>query len=182
MRSMVEIDVAAPPRLVFELARDVERWPALLPHYREVRVLERHADGAVTARMIAVRSVMGRIGYGLPVAWRARTWSVEPELQLRFVHRGGATAGMDVTWRIEPTPTGCHVSIEHSFDPPVPGWAAFLNGLFVRPIATRTLATFKAIAEAITRETARQPAPAPTPAPAARSRRSAAPRSAKKAT
>src|SRR5436190_8881864 len=170
MRSTVEVDVAAPPRLVFDLARDIERWPSLLPHYLDVRVLERHADGAVTARMVAVRSVVRRLGYGLPVAWRARMWSVEPELQLRFVHRGGATAGMDVTWRIEPTPTGCHVAIEHNFKAPVPGWAAFVNRLFVRPIATRTLATFKAIAEAVAKEATR-PAAAPRPA---RSRRSAA--------
>ena len=180
MRSTVEVDVAAPPRLVFDLARDVRRWPALLPHYLDVRVLERHADGAITARMVAVRSVVRRLGYGLPVAWRARTWSIEPELQLRFVHRGGATAGMDVTWRIEPTPGGCHVAIEHSFDPPLPGWAALVNRLFVRPIATRTLATFKAIAEAVATDAAR-PSASP-PAPAARSRRSTASRSAKKAT
>ena len=181
MRSTVEVDVAAPPRLVFELARDVERWPSLLPHYLDMRVLERHADGAVTARMVAVRSIVRQLGYGLPVAWRARTWSIEPELQLRFVHLGGATAGMDVTWRIEPTPTGCHVSIEHRFDPPLPGWAAFVNRLFVRPIATRTLATFKAIAEAVATEAARLPM-VPVKPPAARSRRSSPSRSAKKAT
>lgn len=178
MRSTVEVDVAAAPRLVFELARDVERWPSLLPHYLDVQVLERHQDGALTARMVAVRSVVRRLGYGLPVTWRARAWSVEPDLQLRFVHAGGATAGMDVTWRIEPTPTGCHVAIEHSFDPPVPGWAAFVNRLFVRPIATRTLATFKTIAEAVAKEAAR---PLAQP-PAARPRRSTSSRSAKKAT
>jgi ribosome-associated toxin RatA of RatAB toxin-antitoxin module len=173
MRSTVAIDVSAPARLVFDFARDVERWPALLPHYLDVRVLERHPDGAVTARMVALRPIVRRLGYGLPVAWRARTWAVEPELQLRFVHRGGATDGMDVTWLIEPTTTGCHVAIEHRFDPPYPGWAELVNGLFVRPIATRTLATFKAIAEVVA-ETATQPPPAEV------SRRSGRPRGTKR--
>ena len=33
MRSTIGIDVAAPAELVLQLARDVERWPQLLPHY-----------------------------------------------------------------------------------------------------------------------------------------------------
>ena len=172
MRSTVAIDVVAPPRLVFELARDVERWPALLPHYLDVRVLERHPDGAVTARMVALRPLVRTLGYGLPVAWRARTWAVESELALRFVHLGGATNGMDVTWRIESSEAGCHVAIEHTFNSPIPGWAAVIDALFVRPIATRTLASFKAIAETVASVEAKtSPAHAP---------RSGRPRSAKK--
>jgi ribosome-associated toxin RatA of RatAB toxin-antitoxin module len=149
VRSTLGVDVGAPAELVFALARDVERWPDLLPHYRRVRVRERHPDGAVTAEMLAIRAVLPIVGLGIPVAWRSRTWSEPGELRLRFVHRGGATDGMDVTWRIEPTPTGCRVSIEHEFQPRSPLWASLINGLFVRPIATRTLATFKAIAEAV---------------------------------
>jgi hypothetical protein len=103
--------------------------------------------------MLAIRTIVPVIGLGVPVVWRARTWSEPATRQLRFVHRGGATAGMDVTWRIEPTPTGCHVSIEHVFRPNLPkpfagAWATVIDRLFVRPIASRTLATFKAIAEA----------------------------------
>jgi ribosome-associated toxin RatA of RatAB toxin-antitoxin module len=148
VRSSLSIDVDAPAKLVFELARDVTRWPALLPHYRDVRVVERHADGSTTARMLAVRTVVPAVGYGIPVAWRARVWQEPATLGLRFRHQGGATNGMDVSWRIEPADGACHVTIEHVFDPPLPGWAAFVDGLFVRPIAGRTLATFKAIAEA----------------------------------
>lgn len=155
MRSTISIDVEAPPRLVFDLARDVTRWPALLPHYRDVRVEEREGQsrGAVTARMVAIRPFVPLLGYGVPVAWRSQTWAEEATLQLRFVHQGGATNGMDVTWRIESTATGCRVSIDHEFDPRVPGWAALVNRLFVRPIATRTLASFKAIAEAVVAST-----------------------------
>jgi ribosome-associated toxin RatA of RatAB toxin-antitoxin module len=148
MRSGVSIDIAAPPQLVFGLARDVTGWPALLPHYRDVRALERHDDGSVTARMLAIRTVIPAIGYGIPVAWRARVWQEEDSLGLRFRHQGGATNGMDVTWRIEPSEGGSRVTIEHVFDPAAPAWASFVDRWFVRPIAGRTLATFKAIAEA----------------------------------
>jgi ribosome-associated toxin RatA of RatAB toxin-antitoxin module len=148
MQSTVGIDIEAPPRLVFELARDVERWPDLLPHYRAVRLLERHDDGSVTARMLAVRPLVPAVGYGIPVAWRARVWTDVTAPGLRFRHQGGATDGMDVSWRIERTASGSRVSIEHVFAPRLGGWGFVVDRLFVRPIATRTLRAFKAIAEA----------------------------------
>ena len=149
MRSSIAIDIAAPPNLVFRLAQDVERWPDLLPHYVRVRIQARHADGARTAEMVAIRPLVRAIGFGVPVAWRARIWAEEEARRLRFRHLGGATRGMDVTWRIEPLGNATHVTIEHDFASAPRFWAAMLDGLFVRPIAGRTLATFKSIAEAV---------------------------------
>jgi ribosome-associated toxin RatA of RatAB toxin-antitoxin module len=159
VRSTIAIDVSAPPKLVFQLARDVERWPRLLPHYVAVRVVERPPDGSVVAEFVARRPLVPVLGLGLPVAWRSRTWNEPETLHLRFVHHGGATDGMDVTWRIETTAAGCRVSIDHDFRPRVPGWAALVDRLFTRPIAGRTLATFRAIAEAVheTEESATTP-------------------------
>jgi ribosome-associated toxin RatA of RatAB toxin-antitoxin module len=145
----VSVEVAAPAQLVFRLARDVERWPRLLPHYVRVRAIERRPDGSIVAEMVARRPLVPVLGLGLPVAWRSRTWSDPASLRLHFVHIGGATDGMDVTWRIEPTDTGSRVSIDHDFRARVPGWAWFVDRVFTRPIASRTLATFKAIAEAL---------------------------------
>ena len=149
MRTTIAIDAAAPAELVFRLARDVERWPLLLPHYVRVRAVERRTDGSVVAEMVARRTLVRVLGIGLPVAWRSRTWSEPATRRLRFVHLAGATRGMDVTWHIEPTATGCRIMIEHDFAPRVPGWAAFVDRVFTRPIAGRTLATFAALAEAL---------------------------------
>lgn len=150
MKSSIELDVAAPAALVFSLAHDVSRWPELLPHYVSVRVMASPgADGSVIARMVARRPLIDLLGLGLPVTWEARTWNEPETLRLRFVHVAGATKGMDVTWRIVPTENGCRVSIEHAFTPQVPLFAALVDRWFVRPIAGRTLATFKAIAEAL---------------------------------
>jgi ribosome-associated toxin RatA of RatAB toxin-antitoxin module len=144
------VDVAAPPELVFRLARDVERWPQLLPHYVAVRPVERNGDGTLVAEMVARRPLVPVLGLSLPVAWRSRTWSEEEPLRLRFSHQGGATNGMDVTWRIEAIEGGCRVSIDHVFRPRFGPWAALIDRGFTRPIASRTLATFKSIAEAVT--------------------------------
>ena len=148
MKSVISVDVAAPPQLVFRLAHDVERWPSLLPHYISVRVERRADGGAALARFVAIRLLVPWFGVGVPVAWRAITWNEIEERRLRFRHVGGPTGGMDVTWRIEPTANGCRVSIEHDFRPRIRPWARIVDRLVVRPIAGRTLATFKSIAEA----------------------------------
>jgi len=145
-QSELSIEVEAPGELVFAIARDVERWPRLLPHYVSVVALRHEPRGATVARFVARRPLVPVLGLELPVAWRSRAWAEPDHLRLRFEHLGGATAGMSVTWRIEPTKTGCRVVIEHRFDAP---FAGLVERFFVRPIAGRTLAAFKAIAEAL---------------------------------
>jgi ribosome-associated toxin RatA of RatAB toxin-antitoxin module len=151
VRSTIGIDIAAPADLVFSLARDVERWPVLLPHYVAARrVAPPDDDGRLLIEFVARRPLLPVLGLGVPVAWRSLTWSEPAGRRLRFAHRRGATGGMDVTWRIEDAGEGqCRVGIEHDFRPRMPGWARLIDRLFTRPIAGRTLATFRAIAEAI---------------------------------
>lgn len=107
--------------------------------------------------MLAVRRVAGRLA--VPVAWRTEQWadgSDPTDLQLRFVHIGGFTRGMDVTWHIVPRGIGANVAIEHDFVRHLPLLGSrgenlvprFVDRFFVRPIASRTLATFKQLAEA----------------------------------
>lgn len=149
MRSAVSVHIAAPGELVFRLARDVERWDRLLPHYARSRVVDRRSDGSLVVDFVARRPLIGILGLGLPLIWRARTWNEPSVRRLRFVHVAGATKGMDVTWRIEPVDDGTRVTIEHEFRPRIPAFAAFVDGFAARPIAGRTLATFKALAEAL---------------------------------
>jgi ribosome-associated toxin RatA of RatAB toxin-antitoxin module len=153
VRSTIGIDVAAPPDLVFALVRDVERWPRLLPHYVAARRLGvPDASGRLDVRFVARRGLVPVLGLGVPVAWRSTTWADPTTRRLRFVHHGGATNGMDVTWHIEPADPGgstARVEIEHVFTPRVPGWSWLIDRVFTRPIARRTLASFRDIAEAV---------------------------------
>ena len=152
MHSEIDIRIAARPDLVFALAHDVERWADLLPHYSRSTAVERRPDGSLIVGFIARRPLIGVLGLGLPVTWRSRTWSEAASRRLRFVHVAGATRGMDVTWRIEADSDGTHVVIAHDFRPRLPGFAAAVDRFFTRPIAGRTLATFKALAEAVQSE------------------------------
>ncbi len=104
---------------------------------------------ALVVDFVARRPLIGVLGLGLPVTWRSRTWNEPATRRLRFVHVAGATRGMDVTWRIEGSGTGAHVAIDHDFQPRLPLFAAFVDRFFTRPIAGRTLATFRALAEAL---------------------------------
>jgi ribosome-associated toxin RatA of RatAB toxin-antitoxin module len=151
MHSEISIDIGAPPDLVFALAHDVERWSALLPHYARSRFEDTDGWGRPIIEFVARRPLVPLLGLGLPVAWWSRTWN-EPEThRLHFEHIAGVTRGMMVTWRIEPTGEGssCRVTIAHAFSPQVPGFAWFVDRFFTQQIAGRTLATFKAIAEAV---------------------------------
>lgn len=108
----------------------------------------------MTASMSAVRP-FGKSKSGIPVRWRSEQWSDDEDaadLRLRFMHIAGATRGMDVSWHIRPTETGCSVTIEHDFRRRLPFVGddllpRVIDRLFVRPIAGRTLATFKSLAE-----------------------------------
>jgi len=151
MQSTIGIDVAAPPDLVYRLARDVTRWERLLPHYSRSSLLRDDGD-ALVCDFIARRPFVPVLGLGIPVTWRSRTWHEPATRRLRFVHVAGATRGMDVTWRIEAAGTGTRVDIEHEFAPRVPGFARFVDAAFTRPIASRTLGAFKSIAEALASE------------------------------
>jgi len=148
MHSTIGIDVAAPPELVYRLARDVTRWERLLPHYARSAAVRRDGD-ALVCDFVARRAFVPLLGLGIPVTWRSRTWHEPATRRLRFVHLAGATKGMDVTWTIEPAGGGTRVDIAHDFRPRLPGFAALVDTAFTRPIAGRTLATFKALAEAL---------------------------------
>lgn len=145
--------MAAAPERIFELVRNIVRWPQLLPHYRRVKVRSRRGP-LVIADMIAVR----RFGpVPVPVAWRAEQWSDGSDvgdLRLHFRHVAGVTRGMAVTWHIEPRSRGARVTIEHDFSRRLPllgdevlPW--IVDRLFVRPIASRTLAAFRSLAEQV---------------------------------
>jgi len=157
MRSSIGIEVRATPDRVFGLARDVSRWPDLLPHYRQVSV-ERQAHGHVLARMVAVRW-FGPLP--VPVTWRAEQWSDvdHPDgPRLHFRHVRGVTRGMQVTWRISQTATGARIVIEHDFVRQLPlvgdrFLPRIVDRWFTRPIASRTLRTFRDLAEALVVDT-----------------------------
>ena len=156
MRTVDEALVRAPAARIAALARDVERWPAHLPHYRFVRFHERRADGGGIVEMAADRP-FGALRW--PTWWLSRMavpagpgdGEAPP---IRFRHIGGITTGMDVEWSFEPlAPSETLVRIVHVWaGPPWPLVRAIaarwvIGPVFVHGIASRTLAGLAAAAE-----------------------------------
>jgi ribosome-associated toxin RatA of RatAB toxin-antitoxin module len=156
-RSMTTVDekiVHAPLERIFALAADVERWPALLKHYRYVRFSERRSDGGGVVEMSANRP------FGLaqwPTWWRSRmrvhrlAEPVPPSI--RYSHVEGITRGMEVEWTFQPAAGGTHVRIVHVWNGPAwPGVGTsvasnVIGPVFVHGIASRTLAGLATHAE-----------------------------------
>ena len=150
MTTVDELLVRAPVSEIFAIARDVEHWPAYLPHYRFVRFRERARDGGGLVEMSAYRP-FGPVGW--PTWWLSEM-SVDPAAPaVRFRHVGGITTGMDVEWSFRPEAGGTHVRIEHVWDGPhwpligVFAATTVIGPVFVHGIASRTLAGLGAAAE-----------------------------------
>jgi uncharacterized membrane protein len=155
MHTIDRITIRAPLDRVFALARDVERWPEILPHYRWVRMLERRADGG-RVEMAAWRP-FGPAPLRYPTWWVSEMW-VEPDggqPVIRYRHIDGITAGMDVRWQLT-TAAGGSVAVEIVHRWSGPAWPlvgslaanVVIGPVFVHGIASRTLAGIRATAEA----------------------------------
>ena len=150
LETVDELLVRAPVAVIFELARDVERWPDHLPHYRFVRFRARAVDGGGLVEMSANRP-FGPLDW--PTWWMSEMQVSDAVPNVRFRHVGGITTRMDVEWSFTPAAEGTLVRIVHVWDGP--GWpvigrfaaTAVIGPIFVHGIASRTLAGLGAEAE-----------------------------------
>jgi hypothetical protein len=166
MRTVDERLVQSPLGYIFDLARDVERWPELLAHYRYVRFRERDGHGGGLVDMSANRP-FGAVAW--PTSWRSLMQVVDKRTDpgtfglgegeggpaIRFRHVGGITTGMDVEWSFQRRTGGGEtlVRIVHVWDgPPWPvvgpiAATGVIGPVFVHGIASRTLAGLAVVAE-----------------------------------
>lgn len=152
-RLMTTVDerlVRAPLARIFEIAREVEHWPAYLPHYRYVRFRQKAADGGGLVEMAANRP------FGLanwPTWWLSEMAVDHAAPWVRYRHVGGVTTRMDVEWNFTPTPEGTLTRIIHVWNGPswplIGRFAAqqVIGPVFVHGIASRTLEGLARVAE-----------------------------------
>jgi len=139
------VDVAAPVQRIYELAQDVAAWPAILPHYRWVKVLRENGRER-EVEMAARRD-------WIPVRWTALQTLDPSTPRIEFKHLSGWTKGMSVAWTFAPCAGGTRVTIAHDLDehvrPMLRGWFGHrvVGDFFIQSIAGRTLARMKQLAE-----------------------------------
>ncbi len=150
MHTHNEILVQAPLETCLAASSDVERWPEILPHYRQVRFSRRDGPGCGRVRMEAFRHI-GPLPY--PIWWESEMVTDVDQAEVRYRHVDGITTGMDVVWKLEPRGGGTHIVILHDWSGP--GWpiiggfaaGAVIGPHFIHVVAARTLAGIKRAAE-----------------------------------
>jgi len=140
MRTVDEILMRATPEQVFRAAMNVEQWPAILRHYRWVKVHGYSTSGRVVE--MAVRHG------GIPLWWRAEQRLDIDQQQVCYTHTDGMTRGMEVVWQLAADGDGTRVRIIHELTfltPIVHGWPGqvIAGWLFIKPVAQRTLRGLK---------------------------------------
>jgi len=152
MLTIDRIAIAADADRVFATARDVERWPEILSHYRWVRTLEQRAPGGAALVEMAAWRPFGPLKWP---TWWVSEMTVDPRArEIRYRHVRGITTGMNVVWRLGADGTGVAIELEHRWSGPA--WpligsvaaGAVIGPVFVHGIASRTLAGLKAHLEA----------------------------------
>ena len=149
MHTENSVDIRGDIGRVWDLASEVERWPAILPHYRYVRVLGR--EGARRTLVMAARR-----GW-IPVRWRAVYEPLPAERRLRFRHISSAARDMEVEWRIVQHDGFVRATIVHDLRSPYAlirsrVGAYLLGHQFIEYIAGSTLRRIKDLAEAEARD------------------------------
>lgn len=150
MTTVDELVVKASVPTMFTIAREVEHWPAYLPHYRFVRFRHRATDGGGEVEMAANRP-FGIVSW--PTWWLSEMAVNHDQPWVRFRHIGGITTRMDVEWSFTETSAGTLTRIVHVWNGPhwplIGGLAAqrIIGPVFVHGIASRTLSGLARVAE-----------------------------------
>jgi Polyketide cyclase / dehydrase and lipid transport len=145
MRAERAIFIRAPLDDVYDLARAVERWPALAPCYQSVRV-----RGECGRRRLV--EVAARRDW-IPIHWLV-VQECHPDVpEITYRHVGGITAGLIVAWSFEAGPNGVEVTVRRDVHPArsavgrsIAKW--IMGPLLVEHVVDRTLTRLKLTAEA----------------------------------
>jgi ribosome-associated toxin RatA of RatAB toxin-antitoxin module len=148
MNRWIDIRINGDLMTVYRLGAEIEKWPDLLPHYRNVKVLWQDGNRCV-ARMYASRD-------GIPVSWMCWQERDPATPKVTFRHIGGFTRGMIAVWTFEQhADDSVTARITHEFRKgwPVMAFDRFVTDkivgdFFTHNIAGKTLGMVKLLAEA----------------------------------
>src|SRR5258708_33865998 len=105
MHKTNSIIMCAPRMIIFETAANLELWPRILPHYRNIRYLEQSSSRNVVV-MAATRS-------GIPISWTSAQIIDRDRVEVRFYHLNPFTKGMRGIWTFQEAPARALCEIKH---------------------------------------------------------------------
>ncbi|GAC1305405.1 MAG: hypothetical protein NVSMB19_16830 [Vulcanimicrobiaceae bacterium] len=134
--------VDAPPRDVYELAKDQERFPEFMPDVELVTVLERHAGRTISKWKTLVEEA--------PIEWIEEDLFDDSELRVDYKLLEGDLDTFQGAWTFEERDGGTFVSLDVEYDFGVPTLAELIGPTLdkkVRENSAMMLAALKGEAE-----------------------------------
>jgi ribosome-associated toxin RatA of RatAB toxin-antitoxin module len=141
----VSILIDAPAALVYELAKDQERFPQFMPDVESVTVTERHADRVLTRWKTLIEDA--------PIEWLEEDRFDDAALRIDYKLLEGDLDTFEGAWTFEAGPAGTLVALGVTYDFGVPTLAELIGPTLekkVRENAEMMLSALKAEAEART--------------------------------
>lgn len=136
------IDIAAPARVVYELAKDQERFPQFMPDVETVRVLQRLPDRWITRWKTLVEEA--------PIEWTEEDRFDDSALRIDYKLLEGDLDKFEGSWTFEERDGRTHVVLGVDYDFGVPTLAELIGPTLqkkVRENSEMMLAALKSEAE-----------------------------------
>jgi len=140
------IAIDAPARVVYELAKDQERFPQFMPDVETVRVLETHADRVITRWKTLVEEA--------PIEWTEEDRFDDGRMRIDYKLLEGDLDTFEGAWTFVATADGTLVALDVTYDFGVPTLAELIGPTLekkVRENAEMMLAALKTEALSQTR-------------------------------
>jgi coenzyme Q-binding protein COQ10 len=136
------IAIAAPARVVYELAKDQERFPQFMPDVETVVVVERHPDHIVTRWKTLVEEA--------PIEWTEEDRFNDEALRIDYKLLEGDLDKFEGAWTFDERDGTTHVLLGVDYDFGVPTLAELIGPTLQRKVRENSemmLAALKAEAE-----------------------------------
>ena len=141
------IVIDAPAALIYELAKDQERFPQFMPDVESVTVVERHADRVLTRWKTLIEDA--------PIEWLEEDRFDDSGLRIDYKLLEGDLDTFEGAWTFTADSGGTLVALDVTYDFGVPTLAELIGPTLekkVRENAEMMLAALKAEAESRTRD------------------------------
>jgi len=139
-----QVSVAAPVERVYEIARDIERFPQFMADVVEVEILEQTPERQVSRWVGLIKELNRKINWTEEDFWDEESRSCEFRmLEGDYTSYGGS-------WKFEPEGDGCLVTLVVEFEYEVPLVGALIKNLLKKKMQENCdsmLAALKAEAE-----------------------------------
>ena len=139
-----QIAIAAPARVVYELAKDQERFPEFMPDVETVRVLERYPDRVLSRWKTLVEEA--------PIEWTEEDVFNDNDLRIDYRLTEGDLDKFEGSWTFEERDGLTHVVLGVDYDFGVPTLAELIGPTLQKKVQENSemmLAALKAEAETL---------------------------------